>query len=253
MTWPVVLAACCAGIAVFLVVAPNRYPASGTAVGPPAPARRLPVMLRAIEGAPSLVTRCALAVTVASVILLTLAGVGGAGPPIAVVAGGVAFVAAGRYRPPAARSREAALSAALPPVCTLLAVCLEAGLPLRNAVPAVAESLGGPAGAALRRLDAAVRLGQPEADAWRELGERHPAFESLVAELRHALGNGVSVAPVLRRHAHDAQSARHAAAEARARRAGVTTVLPLVVCFLPAFLVVGVVPIVGGVLGRLFG
>lgn len=161
--------------------------------------------------------------------------------------------AAGRFRSAPLRGRDAAIARALPAVCTLLAVCVEAGLPLRNAVGAVAEAAQGPPAEALRRWAAAVQLGVPEDDAWSELGERHPAMAGLARELRHASGTGVALAPVLRQHAREARAGWHAAAQARARRAGVNTVLPLAVCFLPAFLLVGVVPVVGGVLARLFG
>ena len=40
------------------------------------------------------------------------------------------------------------------------------------------------------------------------------------------------------------------AAEAAAQRAGVRAIGPLVVCFLPAFVLVGVVPVVGGIAGQ---
>lgn len=262
--WQVGLAAACTGLAVFLAGAPYRWPgphrsgpASGrggaASTGPPGPVRDLVGVLRPVEGAPGVAARLSIGVITGCVLLLATGGPGWPGLVAGAVAGAGAMVAAGRYRPSGLRAAEVALAADVPSVCTLLAVTLEAGLPLRNAVAAVGSSLGGPAGEALRRLDAAVGLGQPEPDAWRELGDRHPALAGLAGELRHAVGNGVALAPVLRRHAREAQAERHAAAQARARRAGVTTVLPLVACFLPAFLLVGVVPIVGGVLGRLFG
>lgn len=164
-----------------------------------------------------------------------------------------AVVVAGRVRSPAALRREAELTRAMPAVCTLLAVCLEAGLPLRTAVAAVAEASHGVPAEALRRLAAAERLGVGQDEAWRELGERHAAFAALARELRHAWGTGVALAPVLRRHAREARASAHSAAQERARRAGVTTVLPLAACFLPAFMLIGVVPVIGGVVGQLFG
>lgn len=160
---------------------------------------------------------------------------------------------AGRFRSVTVRARDAQIARTLPAVCTLLAVCLEAGLPLRNAVAAVAQGLRGPVGEVLARLDAAVGLGTPEQDAWHELGRRHPAFESLARELGHAAGSGVALAPLLRQHAREAQRTLHAAAQARARRAGVSSVMPLMVCFLPAFLLIGVVPIIAGAALHLFG
>lgn len=164
-----------------------------------------------------------------------------------------ALAASGRARSPATRRREAELARAVPAICTLLAVCLEAGLPLRNAVAAVADASDGAPAEALRRLAAAERLGVGQDEAWRELGERHAAFAALAGELRHAWGTGVALAPVLRRHAREVRARAHAAAQERARRAGVTTVLPLAACFLPAFLLIGVLPVIGGVVGKLFG
>ena len=46
------------------------------------------------------------------------------------------------------------------------------------------------------------------------------------------------------------EAAAHGTAQARARKAGVSSVVPLMVCFLPAFILIGVVPIVGGVASR---
>jgi pilus assembly protein TadC len=51
------------------------------------------------------------------------------------------------------------------------------------------------------------------------------------------------------RLAADARAERGRAATARARRAGVLITLPLGLCFLPAFLVVGVLPVVIGLAG----
>ncbi|HBY23958.1 MAG TPA: type II secretion protein F, partial [Propionibacteriaceae bacterium] len=42
------------------------------------------------------------------------------------------------------------------------------------------------------------------------------------------------------------------AATERVRRVSVSTVLPLMVCYLPAFLLLGVVPIIGGVVANWF-
>lgn len=225
---------------------------SAGAAPPTGALHRLLSLLAPDEGAPSSFIRLAGAVTVGCV-LLPLTGSSPL-PPLATlsIAGVGIFVGLGRWSPPDVRSRGRATQAALPGVCTLLAVCLEAGLPLRNAVTAVAEAAHEPIAGLLRRLDTSVRLGVPEVDAWRELGEAQPAFAALARELGHAAGSGMALAPVLRQHAREAQRAAHGAAEAQARKAGVSSVVPLMACFLPAFILIGVVPIVGGVATRLF-
>jgi len=252
--YSVVLAAIAAAGSAFLVTPPHRLLQQPVHRRSPAALwLRLKPVLGAVEGAPTVVTRLASAVTLGCVTLIAgdMLGVAAAVP--ALVCAATVFVVLGRWRPAHLRDRDSAIGADLPAVCTLLAVCLEAGLPLRNAVAAVTEALTGPAAAALGRLDRAVRLGVPEPEAWAELGHRHAAFEALARELGHSAETGVSLAPVLRHHAKEAQRRVHAGAQARARRAGVSSVVPLMVCFLPAFILVGVVPIIGGVAARLFG
>ena len=251
----VLVASVCAALAAYLWVPSYRLQPRvlfGSGAHPPPLARTwVHALLTPVEGAPSAVIRlaaaviagCALWVAGDVVPVLTLLAL-----PIAAMT----FLGLARLRPGELRRGDLAVRAALPSACTLLAVCLEAGLPLRNAVAAVAQGVGGPLGEALHRLHAAVLLGTPEPDAWRELGERHPAFEAVARELGHASDQGVALAPLLRQHAREAQRTVHALAQARARRAGVSSVLPLMACFLPAFILIGVVPIVGGVAARLF-
>ncbi len=240
------VAVVCATATVYLTVTPCRL--SPTRAEPGASPLRLLVPL---PGAPSAGVRLLLGVAVGWLVGQLRLPPGVPGLALGLLAGAGVFVAAGRLR---AGGPDAGveLASALPLICSQLAVCLEAGLPLRNAVAALGQGLVGEPAAALRRLDAAIRLGVPEDEAWAELGVRHPALSGLARELRHASG-GVSLAPVLRQHAREAQAANRSAAQGRARRAGVSIVQPLVACFLPAFLLVGVVPVVGGVLGRLFG
>jgi len=249
-----VIAAIAAAGWAYLVTPPHRLRLDPASSSPSPLWLRLKPVLGAVEGAPTVISRLAAAVTLTCVGLVAgdELGVPAAGPA-AMTLGVVTFIVLGRWRPAELRRRDSAIDADLPAACILLAVCLEAGLPLRNAVAAAAEGMSGPAAAALTRLNRAVRLGVPEPDAWAELGQRHPAFGAMARELAHAAQAGASLAPVLRHHAREAQRSVHAGAQARARRAGVRSVVPLMVCFLPAFILVGVVPIIGGVTARLFG
>ena len=61
-----------------------------------------------------------------------------------------------------------------------------------------------------------------------------------------AAGTGAPLADSVRRLAADERERARWAALERARRAGVQAVGPLAACFLPAFVLVGVVPVVGG-------
>lgn len=213
---------------------------------------RLRGLLAPVEGAPGSFVRVACAV-IAGCVVMPVAGI--TLLPLYVSVGvatlGV-FVGLGRWTPAELRGRDRVVRAELPAVCTLLAVCLEAGLPLRNAVGALADAAQEPMAGLLRRLHTSVQLGVSERDAWHELGDAQPAFAVLARELGHAAGSGMTLAPVLRHHAREAQRAAHGTAQARARKAGVSSVVPLMVCFLPAFILIGVVPIVGGVATRVF-
>lgn len=258
MTQDVVLAVAvaAAAMAVFATVSRDRLTDPDAAAPGAGSSRPLPAwasVLAPVPGSPRFGIRLLVAVAVGWSVSLGGGPFGLPPPLLAVLAGASVFVFAGRLRPPRSASAVAEWAAALPAICTQLAVCLEAGLPLRNAVAALGEGMTGPPAEAMRRLDAAVRLGVPEGEAWAELAERQPELAGLARALRHAAGNGVSLAPVLRRLADESRAARRSLAQARARSAGVSIVLPLVACFLPAFLLVGVVPVVGGVLDRLFG
>lgn len=242
-----------AAAAVYLAVPGLRVRLSAGSRGVNATWSRLVALVAPLQGAPSTFVRAS-AGLIAGCLALGLAGsTEPAALGLAVVVGLAGFVGLGRWRPAAVRGRDQALTAALPGLCTLLAVCLEAGLPLRNAVAAVAPTAGGPIGPVLRRLATSVVLGVPEEQAWRELGEVEPALRNIAREVSHATDRGVAVAPVLRNHAIEARRVAHGTAQARARKVGVSSVVPLMVCFLPAFILVGVVPIVGGVVLSMWG
>jgi pilus assembly protein TadC len=61
------------------------------------------------------------------------------------------------------------------------------------------------------------------------------------------------VGPALHALAEDSRSAARAATETAVRRAGVWVLAPLGLCFLPAFVCLGVVPLVLGIAGEVFG
>lgn len=172
--------------------------------------------------------------------------------PCGIGAAVISYLVLGRLLHEATAQRQVRLAADLPQACDLLVVCLEAGLPLRVAADAVARSMSGPVAADLAEVSAKVGLGIDEQRAWAEFGAQ-PALAKLGRELSRGAASGVSLSTRLRALGVDARRAAAAAAETRAKRVGVRSVLPLMVCFLPAFVLVGVVPIIGGMVARLFG
>ena len=136
----------------------------------------------------------------------------------------------------------------LPLGADLLAAVLRAGAPVDRAVSAVADALGGPLGERLDRVGRSLRLGAEPPEAWAHLADV-PGADRLVAAAVRSSTSGGALAGALTRLADDLRGDRSVAVEAAAHRAGVLIVLPLGLCFLPAFVLAGLVPVVVAVLG----
>ncbi|MFE6689681.1 type II secretion system F family protein [Streptomyces sp. NPDC057743] len=152
----------------------------------------------------------------------------------------------------AGRAAKARVAAELAPAGELLAACLAAGAGPREAVEAVGRSLDGTVAERLRHIAAELRLGGEPAAVWARLAEL-PGAEALARCMERA---GISGAPAVEpalRVAAELRAEWGRAAAARARRAGVLVTLPLSGCFLPAFLVLGVAPVLIGLAGGLLG
>ncbi len=148
--------------------------------------------------------------------------------------------------------RDRKLGADLPQACDLLVVCLDAGLPIRAAAQAVAEAMPGPMGSALAEAGAKLSLGIDEYRAWAELAEA-PPLAGLARELARGAATGSALSARVAEIGVEARRASAAAAQEKARKVGVRSVLPLMVCFLPSFVLLGLVPVIGGVFARLLG
>lgn len=164
------------------------------------------------------------------------------------------LVAAGRRRrrlaSRTARRRAMRLSRQLPLTADLLAACLVAGASPSEAADAVGRSMPGPVGELLRTAAAELRLGGDPAACWARVAAHEGAGE-LGRCLERACGSGAPPAGSVARLAAECRADSARAAQRRARRAGVLATLPLGLCFLPAFLLVGVAPVVIGLAGRL--
>jgi pilus assembly protein TadC len=225
--------------------APARLPAPASAGAEPASSRAGP-------GAPAL-ARLAWPVAAAAVLALVPPALG---LPLAgaVLLGGPRLVA--RLEPGAVRRERARLQADLPLVLDLLAACLAGGATLPSAADAVGTAVGGPAGERLTRVAAALQLGTPAELAWLALAgedlERDPLAPAARALARSADSGSAVAAALIRVSGEARRTSRSAGAEA-ARRAGVLAVAPLGLCHLPAFVLLGVVPVVVGLAGPVLG
>ncbi|MFC5994538.1 type II secretion system F family protein [Pseudonocardia hispaniensis] len=130
----------------------------------------------------------------------------------------------------------------------LLAVCLEVGLPVPVAVEAAAARLTGRSGTRLRRVAGMLQLGADPADAWRT-ADAVAALAVFARAARRSAVTGAALAQVARTEAARLRAELIDTARARSQRAAVLMTGPLGLCFLPAFLVLGIAPVVIGLAG----
>ncbi|MFE9217096.1 type II secretion system F family protein [Streptomyces lavendulae] len=154
------------------------------------------------------------------------------------------FLARSRSRSQAgADPREAERQ--LPFAADLLAACLAAGAGPVEAAEVVGESLGGPVGERLALAGAELRLGGEPGTAWGRLA-RIPGARGLAECLERAARTGAPAAEPVSRLAAGLRADRSRRAVAAAQRAAVLVTAPVGLCFLPAFLAIGVAPVVIG-------
>ncbi|MEV6694525.1 type II secretion system F family protein [Micromonospora sp. NPDC051196] len=153
-----------------------------------------------------------------------------------------------RIEHPADRNRRLRAAADLPLAADLMAAALRAGAPVERSVIAVADALGGPLAEQLRRVGRTLQLGGLPQEAWAHLSAVPGGQRVATAAVRSA-SSGSALAGALTRLADDLRADRVTTIEAAARRSGVLIVLPLGLCFLPAFILAGLVPVIVAVLG----
>jgi len=175
---------------------------------------------------------------------------GPAGLPAALVAGGLTWRLVTRAEPPAQRRRREAVARDLPGLVHLLATALESGCDVGEAVRLVCDVLPGPAADALASVPARLALGVDVGEAWR------PALDDVsMAPLGRAMmraqRSGSSVTGEVARLADELGERARLRVEERARTVGVKAAVPLGVCLLPSFVLIGIVPLVVGLLSSL--
>jgi pilus assembly protein TadC len=153
-----------------------------------------------------------------------------------------------RLEPASVRRDRETLVRDLPLVLDLLAACLAGGSSLPAAASAVAAALPGPCGRRLADVGSALAAGMPAAEAWLMLAQGDPE-DPLAAPARllaRAADGGAPVSAAVSRLSSEARADAAAAGTEAARRVGVLVVAPLGLCFLPAFVLLGIVPVVAG-------
>lgn len=165
---------------------------------------------------------------------------------LAAVGGFVLETWLGRLEPRATRQRREQLDADAPVAAEILAACLATGSAPDRAAEAVAVAVGGPVGEELRSVVAHLRLGGDPASSWRQL-ERVRSLAPVGRSIARAAESGAPVAAAVAAVADEHRRQRRWRAQLRAHRVGVRAAAPLGLCFLPAFILIGIVPVVVGI------
>ena len=236
----IALAAALAAAAVLVLLAPGDRSRLGRALPGAAPSGLAAQARVAVDPA---IAVCALTGTALALVVAA---------PVGLVLGLVLAVAGPRVlrrlEPRSVRLERERLHADLPLALDLLAAVLAGGAPPATAAGAVAAAVSGPVGARLASVAAALDVGSPPGEAWSLLAgaEVDDPLGPAARALARAADGGAPVAQAVSRLAGDARADAAARGEEAARRVGVLAVAPLGLCFLPAFVLLGVVPVVVG-------
>ena len=168
--------------------------------------------------------------------------------PVVVVG---AWIGLGRLEPASARRKRVEIVSWLPQALDLLGVCVRAGQPLRNAVETVAQSMGPPISDLFGAVTNAISVGMSDSEAWGVL-RGDPVVGSLARDMARSTDWGTTVTDILAQHSADLRRQGGAERLAAAKAVGVKSVLPLGLCYLPAFVLLGVVPVVAAGLSGFF-
>lgn len=131
----------------------------------------------------------------------------------------------------------------------IIGACLSSGMPLSQAMAAAADGASPELAEPLRQASARLSVGAHSA--WDELAAT-PALEPLATAGRRASESGTVLAQGLEDTAATYRSQAHDAAQAVAEKAGVLIAGPLALCFLPAFVVLGLIPTIAGLADEMF-
>ena len=165
---------------------------------------------------------------------------GGALLLIAVVLGGIGFIAPDLAVSAKARSRKDNIRAELPDALDLMAVSVEAGMGFDGAISKLTEHMEGPLADEFALTLNEIRIGETRHDALKKLSDRTgtPELSSFVRAIIQADQLGISLGRILRVQATDSRLKRQAAAEEKAMKAPIKMLFPTVLFIFPAMFLV---------------
>jgi tight adherence protein C len=151
------------------------------------------------------------------------------------------------------QERQTAIARELPDVLDQMTIAVEAGLSFDAALARAAATGKGALAEELVRTVQDVAVGRPRREAYTALVSRTEAIDlkRFIGAVNQADTYGVPIADVLRVQADEMRVKRRQRAEEQAMKVPVKVTFPLVVCILPALLIVVAGPALLGVLGAL--
>ncbi len=168
-----------------------------------------------------------------------------AAPVAAAVVAAVVWWRSAGWESAEVRRRRELLEGQLPHVVDLMVAAMAAGAAPGAALPQVAGVVGEPAGGELRGYATRLSLGADPVTVWRALAA-HPQLGRLGVTLLRSAESGAPVTGALSRLAEELRARRRADVETRVRQVEVKAAVPLGICLLPSFVLLGVVPLVAG-------
>ena len=152
-----------------------------------------------------------------------------------------------RLEPATARQRDARIAHDLPLAIDLLTACLRVGRPPQQALALVAEALPGPLADVFTKIAHHLALGADPTTAWSHL-RAEPSCAPMARAISRSLRSGAPLSKTLDHLADETRRAHHHLADQQARAAESRATLPLGLCFLPAFVLLSIVPTIADAL-----
>lgn len=181
----------------------------------------------------------------AALLVLTIVGLTGVLSPGVAVAAAIVGAAVAYFTPDLILSRrisrrQAAIRRELPDVLDMLTISVQAGLGFDGALAKLVRAGKGPLMDEFAQMLAEVQAGVARRDAMRAMAQRANVSElgTFISAMVQAEVFGISISTVLRNQASEMRLRRRQAAEEMGQKAPVKLVFPVMLCILPATLLV---------------
>jgi tight adherence protein C len=150
--------------------------------------------------------------------------------------------------------RQKQIGATLADSISILTIAMEAGLGFDAALAKVVKNTEGPLSEEFGRVLGELQIGVSRRDALRSLADRTDVRElqSFCATIVQADTLGVSIGKILKTEAAEIRTRRRQAAEEQALKTPVKLVFPIILCILPALMIIILGPAIIRISGGLF-